>query len=101
MGKKNLFNRLLKSLSEDEGFVSSSGGGSIQLTPYLSLIVAILYMMAADDEISEQECNQLLSVFGDDQQILQRGLIYVESKSVDEFLAEMPQQVEGDDSLCL
>ena len=101
MGKKNLFNRLLKSLSEDEGFVSSSGGGSIQLTPYLSLIVAILYMMAADDEISEQECNQLLSVFGDDQQILQRGLIYVESKSVDEFLAEMPQQVEGDDSLCI
>ena len=101
MGKKNLFNRLLKSLSEDEGFVSSSGGGSIQLTPYLSLIVAILYMMAADDEISEQECNQLLSVFGDDQQILQRGLIYVESKSVDEFLAEMPQQVDGDDGLCI
>jgi uncharacterized tellurite resistance protein B-like protein len=101
MGKKNLFNRLLKSLSEDEGFVSSSGGGSIQLTPYLSLIVAILYMMAADDEISEQECNQLLSVFGDDQQILQRGLIYIESKTVDEFLAEMPQQVDGDDGLCI
>jgi uncharacterized tellurite resistance protein B-like protein len=101
MGKKNLFNRLLKSLSEDEGFVSSSGGGLIQLTPYLSLIVAILYMMAADDEISEQECNQLHSVFGEDQQILQRGLIYVESKSVDEFLVEMPQQVEGDDSLCI
>jgi hypothetical protein len=47
--KTNLFNRLLKSLSEDKGFVSPGSGGAIYLTPYLSLIVAILYMMAADD----------------------------------------------------
>ena len=99
--KTNLFNRLLKSLSEDKGFVSPGSGGAIYLTPYLSLIVAILYMMAADDEISEQECNHLLSVFGGDQQILQRALKYVESKSVDEFLTEMPEVVEGENRLCI
>ena len=101
MEKTNLFNRLLKSLSEEKGFVAPGSGGVIYLTPYLSLIVAILYMMAADDEISDQECNQLLSVFGDDQQILQRALKYVESKSVDEFLAEMPEVVEGENRLCI
>ena len=101
MEKTNLFNRLLKSLSEDKGFVSSGSGGNIHLTPYLSLIVSILYMMAADDEISEQECSHLLSVFGGDQQILQRALKYVESKSVDEFLAEIPDVVEGENRLCI
>jgi uncharacterized tellurite resistance protein B-like protein len=101
MEKTNLFNRLLTSLSEDKGFVSPGSGGVIYLTPYLSLIVAILYMMAADDEISEQECNHLLSVFGGDQQILQRALKYVESKSVDEFLTEIPEVVEGENRLCI
>ncbi len=101
MEKTNLFNRLLKSLSEDQGFVSPGSGGVIYLTPYLSLIVAILYMMAADDEISEQECNHLLSVFGGDQQTLQRALKYVEAKSVDEFLAEVPDVVEGENRLCI
>ena len=101
MEKTNLFNRLLTSLAEDKGFVSPGSGGVIHLTPYLSLIVAILYMMAADDEISEQECNHLLSVFGGDQQILQRALKYVESKSVDEFLSEVPEVVEGDNRLCI
>lgn len=101
MEKTNLFNRLLKSLSEDQGFVTPGSGGVIHLTPYLSLIVAILYMMAADDEISDQECNHLLSVFGGDQQLLQRALKYVESRSVDEFLAEMPEVVEGENRLCI
>ena len=101
MEKTNLFNRLLTSLAEDKGFVSPGSGGVIHLTPYLSLIVAILYMMAADDEISDQECNHLLSVFGGDQQILQRALKYVESKSVDEFLAEVPEVVEGENRLCI
>ena len=101
MEKTNLFNRLLKSLSEDQGFVTPGSGGVIHLTPYLSLIVAILYMMAADDEISDQECNHLLSVFGGDQQLLQRALKYVESRSVDEFLAEIPEVVEGENRLCI
>jgi uncharacterized tellurite resistance protein B-like protein len=101
MEKTNLFNRLLTSLSEDKGFVSPGSGGVIYLTPYLSLIIAILYMMAADDEISELECNHLLSVFGGDQQILQRALKYVESKTVDEFLIEMPEVVEGENRLCI
>ncbi len=101
MEKTNLFNRLLKSLSEDKGFVSPGSGGTVHLTPYLSLIVAVLYMMAADDEISEQECNHLLSVFGGDQQVLQRALKYVESKSVDTFLAEAPALVDADSRLCI
>jgi uncharacterized tellurite resistance protein B-like protein len=101
MEKTNLFNRLLKSLSEDKGFVSPGSGGTVHLTPYLSLIVAVLYMMAADDEISEQECNHLLSVFGGDQQVLQRALKYVESKSVDAFLAEAPALVDTDSRLCI
>lgn len=101
MENTNLFNRLLKSLSEDKGFVSPGSGGVIYLTPYLSLIVAILYMMAADDEISDQECNHLLSVFGGDQQILQRALKYVEAKSVDQFLVEVPDVVEDENRLCI
>ena len=99
--KTNLFNRLLKSLSEEKGFVAPGSGGVTYLTPYLALIAAILYMMAADDEISEQECNHLLSVFGGDQQTLLRAIEYVESKSIDEFLTEIPEVVEGENRLCI
>ena len=100
--KANPFDRLSKNISEDkENVVSVNGDGAVYLTPYLSLIVAILYMMSADDDISEQECNHLLSVFGEDNQVLQRALRYVEANSVEEFLAEVPDVVSEENRLCI
>lgn len=100
--KANPFDRLSKNISEDKEFnASANGDGTVYLTPYLSLIVAILYMMSADGDISEQECNHLLSVFGGDNQVLQRALRYVELNSVDEFLAEVPDVVSEENRLCI
>ena len=78
-----------------------SHGGSVGLTPYLAMVASILYMMAADGELSEQECSQLQSVVGGDDQILRRAVQYVETHSIDHFLSEIPNALEEDDRLCM
>gem|GEM_PF-3834669 len=42
----------------------------IQLTPMLSLAVALLYMMTADGEIEEHESSQLQAVLGGNDEAL-------------------------------
>lgn len=100
--KTNPFNRLLKNIAEDKEFVpAGSGNATVYLTPYLSLIIAILYMMAADGEISEHECDHLLSVVGGDNQVLQRALRYIDVNTVDDFFAEAPSVVVDENRLCV
>ena len=101
MPSANLFKGLLKNIASEKGFVGMSHGGSVGLTPYLAMVASILYMMAADRELSEQECSQLQSVVGGDDQILHRAVQYVETHSIDHFLSEIPNALEGDDRLCM
>ena len=101
MPSANLFKGLLKNIASEKGFVGAGHGGFVGLTPYLSMVASILYMMAADGELSEQECSQLQSVVGGDDQILRRAVQYVETHSIDTFLSDVPNTLEGDDQFCM
>ncbi len=99
MGSPDLFKALTRSLR------GGSGRGvtpdELQLTPYLSIVVAILYMMAADGDISDRESSQLQSVVGADADTLRRAVAYAESHSVDQFLQEAPPVLDAKARLCL
>ena len=94
---KGLFNRL----NNGSHFVDGAGGGYTQLTPHLSLVVAILYMMVADGEISDQESSQLQSVIGSNENVLKRALHYVERTDIEQFLKDVPAVLDSQDSLCV
>ncbi len=72
MGSPDLFRALTRSLRGGSG--RSVTPDELQLTPYLSIVVAILYMMAADGDISDRESSQLQSVVGADDDSLRRAV---------------------------
>ncbi len=73
----------------------------IQLTPMLSLTVALLYMMTADGEIEEHESSQLQAVVGGNEDALDLAMEYVETVPLSQFLAEAPEQLNNEDRLCI
>ena len=73
----------------------------IQLTPMLSLTVALLYMMTADGEIEEHESSQLQAVVGGNEDALDLAMEYVETVPLSQFLAEAPNQLNNEDRLCI
>lgn len=75
--------------------------GSVQLTPYLSLVIAIVYMMMADGEISDQETSQLQSITGGDRLVLDRALAYVDQFSVEQYLRDANSLLDDPDRLCV
>ena len=92
---------LLESLKSDIGIADEAVDHVIELTPHLALAVALLYMMASDGEIEDQESSQLQSVLGGDKEVLRYGLSYVQSVSIDQFLAEVPEILSHKDRLCI
>lgn len=101
MDSANLLKGLFKKLGNENNFVGGDGGGHMQLSPYLALVVSILYMMVADGEISDQETSQLQSVVGKDDAVLKRALHYVATTTIDQFLADVPAVLDSQDSLCV
>jgi uncharacterized tellurite resistance protein B-like protein len=73
----------------------------IQLTPMLSLAVALLYMMTADGEIEEHESSQLQAVVGGNEDALDLAMEYVETVPLSQFLADAPDQLNNEDRLCI
>ena len=73
----------------------------IQLTPMLSLAVALLYMMTADGEIEEHESSQLQAVVGGNEDALDLAMEYVETIPLSQFLLEAPEQLNSEDRLCI
>ncbi len=73
----------------------------IKLTPYLSLAVGLLYMMAADGQIEEEEVGQLRTVFGRDDNVIQTALKYLKSTPIDQFLSESAAVMNEQQKLCL
>ena len=53
------------------------GQKDIELTPYLSLAVASIYMVGADGELPDEEMGVLISMFGDDENIIQDAVEYI------------------------
>ena len=101
MGSGDLFKHLFKALNLESYSSGQTDDARIQLTPYLALLAAILYMMVADGEVSDSESSQLQSVVGDNEEALHRAVRYVETTPIDVFLAELPSVVFGNDKLCI
>jgi uncharacterized tellurite resistance protein B-like protein len=99
MGSPDLFNALAKNLDDrgEHALVSAD----LRLTPYLSVVVAIMYMMAADGNIDEKEISQLQSVIGADDQALRRAVAYAQTHQVEQFLQDAPSMLDVDGRLCL
>jgi len=92
---------LLESLKSEIGIAEEVKDQVIELTPHLALAVALLYMIASDGEIEDQESSQLQSVLGGDKEVLRYGLAYVQSTSVEQFLQDAPEALSHKDSLCI
>jgi uncharacterized tellurite resistance protein B-like protein len=73
----------------------------IKLNPYLSLAVGLLYMMASDGQIEEEEVGQLRTVFGEDDAVIQTALKYLKSSSLDQFLTESAAVMNEQQKLCV
>jgi uncharacterized tellurite resistance protein B-like protein len=73
----------------------------IQLTPMLTLAVALLYMMTADGEIEEHESSQLQAVVGGNEDAIDLAMEYVETIPLSQFLQEAPDQLNPEDRLCI
>lgn len=70
-----------------------------QMTPHLAFVTSLLYMMAADGEIGNEEIGHLLSVLGgessggtisvgaNNKQMLDRAIKYARKHSVNDFFA--------------
>lgn len=99
MGSPDLFRALTRSLKG--GRARKVAPDDIRLTPYLSVVIAILYMMAADGDISDRESSQLQSVIGADADTLHRAVAYAETRSVDQFLQDAPPVLDAKSRLCL
>jgi uncharacterized tellurite resistance protein B-like protein len=73
----------------------------IELTPFLSLAVALLYMLMADGEIDDHESSQLQAVIGGNQDVLELAFEFVETISLDQFLKDAPTVLSNEDKLCI
>jgi len=73
----------------------------MKLTPRLALAVGLIYMMAADGQIEEEEIGQIQSVVGNDVNLIQSAIKYVRSVKIDQFLVDAPALVNETQKLCL
>ena len=63
---------------------------AIKLSPPLVQAACLLYTMASDGEIQEQESSQLQQVIGGNDGLLAHALAYVKAFPVEKFLEDAP-----------
>ena len=81
--------------------VSDGSSEKIQLTPYLSLACALLYMASSDGELGIHESSHLQSVLGGDEEVLRYGVHFVQTVSFDVFLLDAPELLSMKDKWCI
>ena len=74
---------------------------SIKLSPPLVLTACLLYIMASDGKIQEQESSQLQQVIGGNDGLLAHALAYVKAFPVEKFLEDAPSVLSQKDKLCI
>lgn len=87
-----------------DGSAESAGiavGEQVHLTPYLTLACALLYMMASDGHLGEQESSHLQGVLGGDDKVLAYALHYVQSVPLEKFLIDAPEVLSTKDKWCI
>ena len=91
----------LDSLGSGSNFTGIRVGEEILLTPYLTLACSLLYMMAADGNLGEQESSHLQGVLGGDDKVLAYALRYVQTVPIDKFLLDAPDLLSLKDKWCI
>ncbi len=79
----------------------SECAGRIALTPHLVLAISLLYMMASDGSIEDEESSQLQASIGGHEKLLQFALRYVQVVTVDQFIQKAPEVLSAQDKLCI
>ena len=74
---------------------------NFQMTPFLALVVSLIYMLSADGEIDDHESSQLQAVVGDHAELLEIAFEYAQNTDVSEFLLETKDILNVDDKLCI
>lgn len=84
------------------------GDKAFELTPYTTFVTAMLYIMAADGEINENEIGQLIAAVGGNQMknvnindILKGASKYIKANKVDAFLAEVGTKLNDAQKMCI
>ncbi len=101
MGSSDLLRHLFKNLNLDKYLSRRDADDPVELTPHLSLVTGVIYMMIADGEISEQESSHLQSIIGGNEEVLHRALSYVEANSIDEYLETLPKILSNAEKVCI
>lgn len=92
---------LLDNLDGSAESAAVADGEQILLTPYLTLACALLYMMASDGHLGEQESSHLQGVLGGDDKVLAYALHYVQSVPLENFLLAAPEVLSTKDRWCI
>jgi uncharacterized tellurite resistance protein B-like protein len=74
---------------------------NFQMTPFLALVVSLIYMLSADGEIDDRESSQLQAVVGDHAELLEIAIAYAQNTDLSDFLLETKDVLNTNDKLCI
>jgi uncharacterized tellurite resistance protein B-like protein len=92
---------VLDDLIQEMGAGDIAISEAIKLSPPLVLTACLLYIMASDGKIQEQESSQLQQVIGGNDGLLAHALAYVKAFPVEKFLEDAPSVLSQKDKLCI
>ena len=92
---------VLDDLIQERGAGDIDISEAIKLTPPLVQAACLLYTMAADGKIQEQESSQLQQDIGGNDGLLAHALAYVKAFPVEKFLEDAPSVLSQRDKLCI
>ena len=92
---------VLDDLIQEMGAGDIAISEAIKLSPPLVLTACLLYIMASDGKIHEQESSQLQQVIGGNDGLLAHALAYVKAFPVEKFLEDAPSVLSQKDKLCI
>ena len=72
-----------------------------QLTPKLALAAGLLYTMASDGQIEQEEIGQLQSVIGRDEQLIKTAVNYMRAVPYEQFLTAANALLNPQQKLCV
>ena len=82
-------------------FFNFSKPEPLNLSPFLILTIAVIYMMASDGEIDEEELGQLQSIVAGDEELFRSAVTYVKANPLDHFLGEAAPLLNDSQALCV
>jgi uncharacterized tellurite resistance protein B-like protein len=75
--------------------------GACEITPFMALAVALIYMLTADGAIDDHESSQLQAVVGSHSELLDMAFAYAEENAVEQFLKDTDGILNQDDHWCI